>query len=60
MMDMSVYDFHTMQNLAYDPILGRDFLQMNRTSIDSTTTTSPLKDPQTTGRFESAIQVCLF
>lgn len=59
MMDMSVYDFHTMQNLAYDAILGGDFLQMNRTSIDSTTT-SPLKDPQTTGRLKSTIQVCLF
>ena len=29
MMDMSVYDFHIMQNLAYDAILGQDFLQMN-------------------------------
>ena len=27
-------DFHVMQNLAYDAILGRDFLQQNRALID--------------------------
>ena len=29
-----VCDFHVMQNLAYDAILGRDFLQQNRALID--------------------------
>ena len=29
-----VCDFHVVQNLAYDAILGRDFLQQNRALID--------------------------
>ena len=40
-------EFHVMQNLAYDAILGRDFLQENRALIDLDNSTITIKDSAT-------------
>ena len=37
-------EFHVMQSLAYDAILGRDFLQQNRALIDLDNSTITIKD----------------
>ena len=37
-------EFHVMQNLAYDAILGRDFLQENRALIDLDNSTITIKE----------------
>ena len=40
-------EFHVMQNLAYDAILGHDFLQENRALIDLDNSTITIKDSAT-------------
>ena len=40
-------EFHVMQNLAYDAILGLDFLQENRALIDLDNSTITIKDSAT-------------
>ena len=37
-------EFHVMQNLAFDAILGRDFLQENRALIDLDNSTITIKE----------------
>ena len=39
-------EFQVVQNLAYDSILGRDFLQVNRAMIDLDNNTITLKESE--------------
>ena len=55
-----VCDFHVMQNLAYDAILGRDFLQQNRALIDldnNNITFKRSKDAKKTRQHTSSLPV---
>ena len=55
-----VCDFHVMQNLAYDAILGRDFLQQNRALIDldnNNITFKRSKDAKKTRKHSSTLPV---
>ena len=55
-----VCDFHVMQNLPYDAILGRDFLQQNRALIDldnNNITFKRSKDAKKTGKRTSRLPV---